>query len=81
MSVSGDAGSGYTVSIRVYDPDYGYVTVTTEVPLSFGCSDGHPDAGRIRMQGANGTLATVEFISCTQFVVTFEGVGSTHSWP
>ncbi len=81
VSVSGSASSGYSVSVRVYDPDYGYVTVTTEIPVTFGCSDGHPDAGRIRMQGANGTVATVEFISCTQYVVTFEGVGSTHTWP
>ncbi len=81
VTVSGDASSGYSVSVRVYDPDYGYVTVTTEVPVTFGCSDGRPDAGRIRMTGANGTVATVEFISCTQYVVTFENVGTTYTWP
>lgn len=79
-SVSGSATSGYSVSFRVYDPDYGYVSVTTEIPVTFGCSDGHPDAGRIRMEGANGTTAVVEFISCSQYVVTFNGVANTYNW-
>jgi hypothetical protein len=81
VSVSGNGASGYQVSVRVYDPEHGYVTVTTDVPVTFDCTDGHPSAGRIRIEAANGVTATVEFISCTQYVVTFEGVADTYTWP
>ena len=81
VSVSGSGASGYSVSVRVYDPDHGYVTVTTEVPVAFGCSGGRPSAGRVRMEAANFVVATVEFISCSQYVVTFEGVARTFNWP
>jgi hypothetical protein len=81
VSVSGNESSGYEVSVRVYDPDYGYITVTTEIALTFDCSGGHPSAGRIRIEGANGDVAVIEFISCTQYVVTFEGVAETYTWP
>ena len=80
VSVSGSGASGYSVSVRVYDPDHGYVTVTTEVPVTFGCSGGHPGAGRIRMEAANFVVATVEFISCSQYVITFQGVARTYDW-
>ncbi|MES9854378.1 MAG: hypothetical protein ABW170_21405 [Candidatus Thiodiazotropha sp. L084R] len=81
VTVSGNDSSGYQISVRVYDPDHGYVLVTTEVPVTFDCEDGHPSAGRIRFEGVNGTTAVIEFISCTQYVVTFEGVAETYSWP
>lgn len=81
VSVTGNESSGYQVSVRVYDPDHGYVTVTTEVPVTFDCSDGHPSAGRIRVEAADGATAVIEFISCSQYVVTFEGVADTYTWP
>ncbi|MES9972190.1 MAG: hypothetical protein ABW092_19325 [Candidatus Thiodiazotropha sp.] len=79
-SVSGNATSGYSVTARVYDPDHGYVSIITEIPVTFDCSNGFPSAGRIRIEGANGAVATVEFISCSQYVVTFNGVANTYSW-
>ncbi|MEJ2621769.1 MAG: hypothetical protein P8163_16395 [Candidatus Thiodiazotropha sp.] len=81
VSVTGSETSGYQVSVRVYDPDHGYVTVTTEVPVTFNCSQGHPSAGRIRIEGANGEVALIEFTSCSQYVVTFEGVAESYTWP
>ena len=81
VTVSGSDSSGYQISVRVYDPDHGYVTVVTEVPVTFNCSSGHPSAGRIRFEGANGASATIEFTSCTQYIVTFNGVADTYTWP
>jgi hypothetical protein len=78
--ISGNAISGYSVSVWVYDPDYGYVSVSTHVPVTFECSGGYPSAGRIQVNEINGTSATVEFISCSQYVVTFEGVAEIHDW-
>ncbi|MBV2122508.1 MAG: hypothetical protein KUF74_13750 [Candidatus Thiodiazotropha sp. (ex Ctena orbiculata)] len=81
VSVSGNEASGYLVSVRVYDPEHGYFHVTTEVPLTFDCATGRPSAGRIQIEAANGVTAVVEFISCTQYVVTFLGVAETYDWP
>ncbi|MCG8488646.1 MAG: hypothetical protein MI756_14330 [Chromatiales bacterium] len=81
VSVSGSGSSGYLVSVRVYDPEHGYIHVTTEVPLTFDCETGRPSAGRIHIEAANGVTAVIEFISCSQYVVTFNGVAETYSWP
>jgi hypothetical protein len=81
VNVSIDGSSGYQVSVRVYDPDHGYVTVTTEIPVSFDCSGGYPNTGRVRVEGANGELVLVEFNSCSQYVLVHNGVSEIYSWP
>jgi hypothetical protein len=81
VSVTGNGSSGYQVSVRVYHPDHGYVTVTTEVPVSFDCSGGYPNTGRVRVEGANGGLVLVEFTSCSQYVLVHDGVSEVFSWP
>jgi hypothetical protein len=81
ITVSGNGSSGYRVSVRVYDPDHGYVTVTTEIPVAFECDGGTPSAGRITVEGAEGTSVVVEFSSCSEYVVTLDGVAETYSWP
>lgn len=81
VTVSGNESSGYQVSVRVYDPDNGYVTVTTEVPVTFDCDGGTPSAGRITVEGAEETSVVVEFNSCSEYVVTLDGVAETYSWP
>jgi hypothetical protein len=80
VEVSGSSSSGYSVSVRVYDPDHGYVLVTTEVPLLHDCSGGHPSTGRIEMEDANGKVAVVEFNSCSEFTITLDGVANTYQW-
>ncbi|MET0001639.1 MAG: hypothetical protein ABW125_19760, partial [Candidatus Thiodiazotropha lotti] len=59
----------------------GYIHVTTVVPLTFDCETGRPSAGRIQIEAANGVTAVIEFISCTQYVVTFNGLAETYRWP
>ncbi|MCG7870785.1 MAG: hypothetical protein JAZ11_01635 [Candidatus Thiodiazotropha lotti] len=81
VSVSGSGSSGYLVSVRVYDPEHGYIHVTTVVPLTFDCETGRPSAGRIQIEAAIGVTAVIEFISCTQYVVTFNGLAETYRWP
>lgn len=81
VSVSGNESSGYDVSVRVYHPDYGYVTVMTEIPVTYECANGYPNAGRVLVEGANGTVATVEFTSCSTYVVVFDGVSTSYDWP
>jgi hypothetical protein len=81
VDVSGDDSSGYNVAVRVYDPDHGYVTVTTEVPITYSCNSGYPNTGRVNVEGANGTEVTVEFTSCSAYVVVLDGVANTYNWP
>ncbi|MCU7936223.1 MAG: hypothetical protein KZQ99_15335 [Candidatus Thiodiazotropha sp. (ex Dulcina madagascariensis)] len=80
VSVSGGASSGFNVSARVYDPNYGYTTISTVVPVTFNCAGGRPGAGRIAFEAAGGASGSIEFISCSQYVVTFNGVSNTYGW-
>lgn len=61
--------SSYTVSGKIYDPDYGYFTITTAQNLTY-CADGWPMSGEISIS-ANGQTATVEFSGCNPTTVTF----------
>ena len=78
MSVTGDNTSGYTVSGTITDPDHGNITIATNTPVTFNCADGRPDNGIITVTG--GSSATVEFIDCTSFAVTFDGSTITYDW-
>lgn len=79
FTVSGDS-SGYTVSATVYHPDYGYVTVATTVPLTFNCTGGYPDSGTLVVTAAGDDSATVDFISCSQYSVTYSSVTTDYDW-
>jgi hypothetical protein len=72
--------TNYNDTVTMTVSCYGYVSVSTNVPVTFECSGGYPSAGRIQVNEINGTSATVEFISCSQYVVTFEGVAEIHDW-
>ena len=78
MSVSGNYISGYTVSGSVTDPDHGVITISTQQPVTFNCTDGSPDSGQITITG-NGS-ATVTFNDCNSFTVTYNGSSNTYNW-
>lgn len=78
MSVSGDNFSGYTVSGQVTDPTHGFITINTDIPVTFNCPDGRPDDGQITITG-NGS-ATVTYNNCTSFTVAYNGNGTTYNW-
>lgn len=80
VTITGNDTSGYTISATVYHPDYGYVTVTTTTPITFQCSGGYPDSGTMVLTGAGGDTATVDFISCSQYVVTYNLASTTYDW-
>ena len=46
----------FTISGRFYDPDYGYVDLTTPSPLFMGYYDDYPYAGQLVLTGENGTV-------------------------
>ena len=78
MSVSGNNISGYSVSGRVTDPTHGFITISTDIPVTFNCPDGRPDNGQITITG-NGS-ATVTYDNCTSFIVTYNGNGTVYNW-
>jgi hypothetical protein len=80
MTVSGDRFSGFYVSVRLYDPDYGWVDVTTSMPLIYNCANGMPGSGMLSVNGSGGTFATASFDSCSSYTVTVDGVGTPYSW-
>ncbi|MCU7842793.1 MAG: hypothetical protein KZQ93_03025 [Candidatus Thiodiazotropha sp. (ex Monitilora ramsayi)] len=80
ISLSGSETSGFYISATIYDPDHGYVAMTTSSPVTFGCPTGVPGSGVVTLSGAAGTFATVSFDSCSAYTVTIEGVGYLFNW-
>ncbi|MCU7886399.1 MAG: hypothetical protein KZQ82_19600 [Candidatus Thiodiazotropha sp. (ex Lucinoma annulata)] len=81
VSVTEEGNSAYTASGRIYDPYHGYIDVTTEIPFTLDCPDDRPGAGRLSFTGANQSSGSIEFISCTEYVViTGNGTSNTYSW-
>ncbi|MCU7796553.1 MAG: hypothetical protein KZQ75_05435 [Candidatus Thiodiazotropha sp. (ex Myrtea spinifera)] len=80
ISLSGNPTSGFYISATIYDPDHGYVTMTTSSPITFGCPTGVPGTGVVVLNGAVSTLATISFDSCSAYTVTIDGVGYLFNW-
>ncbi len=79
-SVSGDFSSGYTVTATVTDPDYGSLTISTNTPITFNCTNGQPDSGEIQFSDGDGNTVTITYDSCTSFTVSYNGSSTPYSW-
>lgn len=68
-----------TIEGRFYDPDNGYVDVTTTTAIVTDETTGNPVSGEIVLTGAGGSTATVTFVDNTSFtvVVDVDGEGAT----
>lgn len=81
IGVTGDAYSGFYVDATVYDPDHGYITMTTTSPILFDCpTTGVPSTGTITINGASASSATISFDSCSSFTVTINSVAEVFNW-
>jgi hypothetical protein len=80
LTVTGDEVSGFYVSMTFYDPDHGWVEVTTSQPLTYDCEEAVPGSGMLTLSGASGTSATASFDNCSSYTVTVDGVGTTYDW-
>lgn len=78
VSVSGDNSSGFSVSARVSHEDYGYIDIQgTGLKL---CSGGGFSTGTISVTDSSGSsVLQIDFVSCTEMTVTFDGVAETVS--
>lgn len=75
VSVSGDATSGYDVSYSIVDSDGNTWSVEfTDLTL---CDSGNIGSGSGTVV-YNGDTITIEFISCSQFQVTYDGNTETY---
>ncbi|MCM0081565.1 hypothetical protein L4X63_08200 [Geomonas sp. Red32] len=50
-----------TISGQYYDPQYGYVDITTPTPLTVGSLSSEPNSGVVLFTGANGSRARMTF--------------------
>jgi hypothetical protein len=77
VSAEGDALSGLDFSARVYDPSLGYVDVSgTGLTL---CSGETLGSGSLSVNDASGNrVMDIEITSCSEFVVTRNGVSTTY---
>ncbi|GFO53684.1 hypothetical protein GMSM_06910 [Geomonas sp. Red276] len=67
-----------TISGQYYDPQYGYVDITTPTPLTVNSLSGEPTAGVVLFNGANGSRARMTFNN-SGYVVTVDANG-TGNW-
>lgn len=73
--VSGTSDTEYQISGRYYDPDLGYVELTTREPLRFYFEEDYPYQGRVKLAGAGNTAALAEFVSNAVYRVTCDEDG------
>ncbi|MES9970965.1 MAG: hypothetical protein ABW092_13105 [Candidatus Thiodiazotropha sp.] len=79
--VSEDGNSAYIASGRIYDPTYGYIEVTTEVPFTLECPNERPGSGRLRFAGDGQSYGIIEFVSCNEYVITTSsGTSNSYTW-
>lgn len=75
--VSGSAYEGYSVSARVADEEYGYITI--EATDLIECETGGFSSGSLVITDASETeVVEILFSSCDSFTVTYEGVSETY---
>ncbi len=78
VSVSGNNSSGFSVSARVSDEDYGYIDI--EATGLILCPGGGFEAGTISVTDSSGSnVLQIDFVNCTEMTVTFDGVAETVS--
>lgn len=85
-TVDEHANGQYSISGRFYDPQHGYVTVTTTTPLTK--TGEWPSSGVIVITGAGGAKARLTALSTTYQVDLdmdgnddYEVIGTPQSWP
>jgi len=79
VTVSGNDTNGWNVNTTVVDPDHGAITISAQNVTFGGCASGVPTGGTVTVTG-NGQTATVTFIDCNSFSVSFGGATTTHNW-
>ena len=81
IDVTGNPSTGVTVTATVYDPDHGRVSLITGTAMVFDCPNGVPSTGSVTISGADTTSAMIDFVDCSQYIVTIGGSPTTYFWP
>lgn len=68
--VSGTTDTEIQLTGRYYDPDTGYVDISTEEPIRFHLSDDYPFEGSVMLAGDGNTGAAFQFVSNAVYRVT-----------
>lgn len=66
-----------TFAGRVYHPDHGFVTISTNSPVRISLSTGIPHSGELLFTGGGGSTATVTFDSISMFTIEVDSDGDT----
>ncbi len=78
-TVTSTGSNSYSVSATVYDPDYGYIEIQSNVTYG-SCAYGVPESGSITVTDGDGDTMTVVFNDCDSFTVTMDGTSTTYTW-
>ncbi|BCS52021.1 hypothetical protein [Geobacter sp. SVR] len=69
-------GVSLTVTGTYYDPNYGFVVISTVTPLQASVIDATPASGQLRFTGSNGTKARLTFLGNGSSSVEADTTGS-----
>ena len=70
-----DASKNVTVSGTYYNPDYGYVVISTPVALSGSSASGDPTSGTLDFSGSNGSTVEIVYGS-TDYTLSLHTAGN-----
>ncbi len=74
-SVISTSDTEYQVTGRYYDPDIGYVDLSTEEPMRFHFMESYPYEGLVMLSGDANTAALAEFVSNAAYRITCDEDG------
>lgn len=64
------------VSGKVYEPQHGYVNISTPTPLTYSsCTNGHPDSGDIHLIGTDG-YADLQPVDCSHYQILWSNTAA-----
>ena len=79
VDINGDSFTGYTVCATFYHHQFGQVTITTTLPVTYGGCSIYPSSGIITVSSSDGSNITITFSGCSYSITGIDANSSAIS--
>ena len=79
VDINGDSFTGYTVGATFYHHQFGQVTITTTLPVTYGGCSIYPSSGIITVSSSDGSNITITFSGCSYSITGIDANSSAIS--
>jgi hypothetical protein len=79
VDINGDSFTGYTVGATFYHHQFGQVTITTTLPVTYGGCGIYPSSGIITVSSRDGSSITITFSGCSYSITGIDANSSAIS--